>query len=125
MELQFVHRVVFRDLGAAAVGFGSDQTAPHPGAASAWARVEDSRASKDMFALRVVGHSLEPRIPDGAICLFRGGEALAGTRQGRIVLVPFRDSVDPETAGRLTVKQYWSEKRFDEDGNFKHVRIEL
>jgi SOS-response transcriptional repressor LexA len=33
--------------------------------------------------------------------------------------------VDPETAGRLTVKQYWSEKRFDEDGNLQHVRIEL
>ena len=68
---------------------------------------------------------MEPRIPDGAICLFRAGEALAGTRQGRIVLVAWRDSLDPETAGRLTVKQYWSEKRFDEDGNFKHTRIEL
>jgi hypothetical protein len=33
--------------------------------------------------------------------------------------------VDPETAGRLSVKQYWSEKRFDEDGNLQHVRIEL
>jgi SOS-response transcriptional repressor LexA len=124
-EARFVLWVPFYELAAAAGAFGPDQTAPDPGAASAWARVEGMRASKHMFALRVVGRSMEPRISDGAICLFRGGDALAGTRQGRIVLVALRDSVDPETAGRLTVKQYWSEKRFDEDGNLQHVRIEL
>jgi SOS-response transcriptional repressor LexA len=121
----FILWVPFYELAAAAGAFGPEEAAPDPDAASAWIRVEGMRVSKDMFALRVVGHSMEPRIPDGAICLFRGGEALAGTRQGRIVLVALRDSVDPETAGRLTVKQYWSEKRFDEDGNLQHVRIEL
>ena len=35
-------------------------------------------------------------IPENSICLFRAGEALAGTRQGRIVLVALRDTVDPE-----------------------------
>lgn len=56
------------------------------------------------------------KIPDGAICLLLGGEALAGTRQGRILLVALRDSVDPETGGRLTVKRYHSEKVFAADG---------
>lgn len=41
------------------------------------------------------------------------------------VLVALRDSVDPETARRLTVKQYWSERQFDAEGNPEHVRIEL
>lgn len=36
-----------------------------------------------------------------------------------------RSSFDPETAGRLTVKQYWSEKQIDGDGNLQHARIEL
>jgi SOS-response transcriptional repressor LexA len=125
VDERFILWVPFYELAVAAGAFGPEQTAPDPRAASAWARVEGIRAAKDMFALRVVGHSMEPKIPDGSLCLFRGGEALAGTRQGRIVLVALRDSVDPETAGRLTVKQYWSEKRFDEEGNLQHVRIEL
>lgn len=68
---------------------------------------------------------MEPMIPDGACCLFRGGEALAGTRQGRIVLVALREGADPETGGRLTVKRYSSEKLFDEEGGFRHARIRL
>jgi hypothetical protein len=68
---------------------------------------------------------MEPLIRDGGCCLFRGGEALAGTRQGRIVLVCLRDGVDPDTGGRLTIKRYTSEKVGDEDTGFRHVRIEL
>lgn len=52
-------------------------------------------------------------------------QALAGTRQGRIVLVALRDSADPETGGRLTVKRYRSEKAVDADGGFTHLRITL
>jgi len=68
---------------------------------------------------------MEPKIPDGSYCVFRGGSALAGSRHGRIVLIALRDSVDPETGGRLTVKRYSSEKVYDEDGVFAHTRIEL
>jgi hypothetical protein len=57
--------------------------------------------------------------------MFPGGEALAGTRQGRIVLVALRDSVDPETDGRLTVKRYHSEKVFASDAGFIHARLTL
>ncbi len=68
---------------------------------------------------------MEPRITNGSICLFRGGEALAGSRENRIVLVVLRDGVDPETGGRLTVKRYHSEKSYDDSGGFAHTRIEL
>ncbi len=47
------------------------------------------------------------------------------TRNGRIVLVALRDSIDPETGGRLTVKQYFSEKAYDEDGGFTDTSITL
>lgn len=122
---RFVGCVPFYDIAAAAGGFGPEQPGMdllnHP----AWVRIAGIRLTPDMFAIRVVGRSMEPRIPDGAFCLFRGGEALVGTRQGRIVLVALRDCLDPETAGRLTVKRYQSQKVVDEAGEFRHRRIEL
>ena len=90
-----------------------------------WIRVSQQQVGRDVFALRVVGRSMEPRIPDGSICLFRRGGALSGSRQGKIVLVQLRDSVDPETGGRLTVKRYTSEKTGDGDSGWQHDRISL
>jgi SOS-response transcriptional repressor LexA len=90
-----------------------------------WVRVKNERPDKDMFAIRIVGKSMEPKIPDGSIGLFRGGEALAGSREGRTVLVSLRDDVDPETGGRLTVKVYSSTKALDEEGGFQHTQILL
>ena len=70
----------------------------------------------------VVGKSMEPRIPDGAYCLFV--TPVTGTRQGRTVFVQLRDAVDPDTGQRLTVKRYRSEKA-DDDNGWRHVRIAL
>ena len=124
-EERFITWVPYYDLAAAAGGFGPEQPVPDPSTAPTWIRIEGRRLTSDMFAIRVIGRSMEPKIPDGAICLFRGGDALAGSRQGRILLVALRDSVDPETGGRLTVKRYASTKAFDDEGAFRHVRIEL
>ena len=52
---------------------------------------------------------MEPRIPAGSYCVFRGepgGGPLAGTRQGKIVLAVLRDAADPEDGGAYTVKVY-------------------
>ena len=122
---RFMNCVPFYDVAAAAGAFGPDQPSVDPTDHHTWVRVENLKLNPDMFAIRVVGHSMEPKIPDGSICVFRGGEALAGTRQGRIVLVALRDSVDPETGGKLTVKGYHSEKILDADGQFTHTRIIL
>ncbi len=75
-----------------------------------------------MFVARVLGHSMEPKIPSGAYCLFR--ECPAGSREGRIVLVQFHSMSDPEGGGRYTVKQYHSEKIMTEEG-WSHQQIEL
>jgi SOS-response transcriptional repressor LexA len=124
-EERFVHCIPFYDVAAAAGAFGPDQPAVDPAEHHSWIRVKNLRLTEDMFAIRVEGRSMEPKIPHGSICLFRGGDALAGTRQGRVVLVALRDSVDPETGGRLTVKRYSSEKVFDVDAVFTHSRITL
>ncbi len=122
---RFVNCVPFYEVAAAAGSFSPEQPGVDLADQTTWIRVSRPRLTPDMFAIRVVGESMEPRIPDGCYCLFRGGEALAGTRQGRIVLAVLRDAVDPETGGRLTVKRYESDKVFDDDGNFTHTRIQL
>ncbi|MBU2026191.1 MAG: S24 family peptidase [Proteobacteria bacterium] len=76
-----------------------------------------------MFVAQVVGKSMEPAIPDGAYCLF--GTPVEGTRQGRTVVVLLRDTADPETGQRFTVKRYESEKAVSEDGTWRHVRVLL
>jgi type III restriction enzyme len=78
-----------------------------------WVRYTGSRKlQKGMFVAQVVGKSMEPLIPDGAYCIFNAG-SIAGTRQGKVVLVMLRDAVDAETGQRFTVKEYASEKSGD------------
>ena len=78
-----------------------------------------------MFAIRIKGHSMEPRIPDGSIAVFQAGNALAGSRQGKIVLVQLLDRFDPDTNSRFTVKKYASRKKYDQNGVFEHHSIVL
>ena len=89
----------------------------------AWVAVETTRRlRRGMFVAQVVGRSMEPRIPDGAYCLFAA--PVAGTRQGKTVLVQMRDGTDPESGQRYTVKRYQSEKASDGDA-WRHTRITL
>ncbi len=78
--------------------------------------------NNEMFVIKVVGKSMEPRIPDGAYCLFN--RQVAASRNGRILLIEKRDYKDVEWGGHYTVKKYRSEKTIDEDG-WHHSRIEL
>lgn len=80
---------------------------------------ENVRLSPGMFVAQIQGHSMEPFIPDGSLCVFRAG--VTGSRQGRLVLVE-----NLETAGnnRYTVKRYHSEKDKSAEG-WQHTRIHL
>jgi hypothetical protein len=80
------------------------------------------RLGEGMFVTRVVGKSMEPTIKDGSYCVFRSG--VAGTRQGRVLLVQKRDLTDPETGGNYTVKRYRSAKLGNEEG-WRHQSIQL
>lgn len=62
---------------------------------------EDLRLSKDMFVAQIAGHSMEPLIPDGALCVFRYG--VVGSRIGRLVLAEERGKAGND---RYAVKRY-------------------
>ncbi|PWU07728.1 MAG: hypothetical protein C5B51_09285 [Terriglobia bacterium] len=87
----------------------------------AWVRApEGVRLGPDLFVAHVVGRSMEPRIPDGSLNLFRFHPA--GSRQGKILLIQRFGAVD-ETA-RYTVKRYTSQKSYQGD-EWRHERIRL
>ena len=109
-------------LKAAAGAFGEPQVIAEDGAFE-WVAVESRRRlAPGMFVAQVVGQSMEPVIPDGAWCLFRA--PVEGTRQGKTVLVQLRDSIDPETGERYTVKRYESRKEQAGD-TWRHTRVRL
>lgn len=76
----------------------------------------------EYFACKVVGESMNKRIPNGSICIFKKIEA--GTRNGKIVLVENRDVQDPDFNSAFTVKTYSSQKRVTEEG-WEHTEIIL
>jgi phage repressor protein C with HTH and peptisase S24 domain len=87
-----------------------------------WVRApEGMRLDTGIFAARVVGRSMEPRIPDGSLNLFRLNPV--GSRQGRILLVE-RFGITDETA-RFTVKRYTSRKVYSAEDEWRHERIRL
>ncbi len=88
-----------------------------------WVRApEGLRLGPDLFVAHVVGRSMEPRIPDGSLNLFRFHPA--GSRQGKILLIEKYGVL--EDTGRYTVKRYTSKKVYSEDGDqWRHERIRL
>ena len=77
---------------------------------------EDLRLTPDMFIAQIVGHSMEPLIPDGCLCVFRAG--VTGSRAGRLVLAEDRQ------ANAYAVKRYKSEK-VQTGQSWRHGRIRL
>lgn len=107
-------------LKAAAGKFGEGEDVHEEG----WIKVSGLKLSKSMFICKIVGHSMEPKIPDGSYCIFRT-DTIGGTRQGKVVLVQSRNIHDPDTGGSYTVKRYNSEKEYSKDSTWKHGKIVL
>jgi len=80
---------------------------------------EDLRLGPDMFVAEIAGHSMEPRIPDGSLCVFRHG--VAGSREGRLVLA---ENLETGGNNRYAVKRYQSTKVATEE-TWRHARIRL
>lgn len=86
---------------AAAAGFHGQS---EPAEAAAWVvPITRRRLEHSMFVARVVGTSMEPKIPDGAYCLFDARSGLVP--DGSVHLVELRDTIDPDTGSRFTVKR--------------------
>jgi SOS-response transcriptional repressor LexA len=85
-----------------------------------WEEVpRDLHALRNMFIAEIAGHSMEPRIPDGSLCVFRGG--MEGGRTGLLVLA---ESLENAGINRYAIKRYRSEKTAD-DESWRHTRIRL
>jgi len=92
---------------AAATRFGESMDAEP----ERWVRTRPGlRLNESMFVAHVVGRSMEPRIPDGSLCVFRawGG----GTKKGRLLLIEMYGESD--FAARYTIKRYRSVGEGDE-----------
>ncbi len=80
------------------------------------------QARDGMFVTRVVGESMNKRIPNGAWCLFNSNPG--GTRNGKIVLVSHHGIADGDSGERYTIKRYFSDKDYNADGEV-NARIVL
>ncbi|MBB5021939.1 DNA/RNA helicase domain-containing protein [Desulfurispira natronophila] len=115
----FKHHVPVYDLSIAAGEFSTMQSAE----AEYWVELPDfMRVSSDLFVSRVVGESMNRRIPNGSWCLFRANPG--GTRQGKVVVVQHRAIEDPDHGGSFTIKLYQSEK-IEEYGELVNQRVVL
>jgi type III restriction enzyme len=118
--LQFGQFLPVYSLEAAGGKFGDGRDVHEDG----WLEIDLGRTlSKDMFVAKVVGRSMEPKIPDGAYCVFAAYRG--GSRQGKIVLAQHHGLADPETGGSYTVKRYQSEKKELEGELWGHTKIVL
>lgn len=114
----FVSHLPLLPLRAAAGAFGEDME----GVVEEWVPAPSRlRVSKEMFVARVVGHSMEPRIPDGSLCVFRRN--VVGSRQGKLLLVELMGVTD--TSARYTVKRYTSRKVHFNEEEWRHEAIRL
>ena len=117
----FVTHLPRYSLAVAAGPFLENPVIDEAGEDQAWEEAPTGlRLTREMFVAEIVGHSMEPLIPDGSLCVFRRG--VTGSRQGRLVLV---EALGEAGSDRYTVKRYRSEKRQNEAGEWAHERIRL
>ena len=114
----FVTHLPLYSLRAAAGGLGEEMQS----SAEDWVPApEGMKLTPDLFVGHVVGRSMEPRIPDGSLNLFRLNPV--GSRQNKILLIE-RFGVLDETA-RYTVKKYTSRKVYRGEDEWQHEQIRL
>jgi uncharacterized protein len=87
-----------------AAGKFSDQTAYLNERLLEWVDISLKSVTSDYFAAYVHGESMQPKINNGDICLFR--KYSGGSRQGKIFLIQARSLRDTETAEFFVIKKY-------------------
>lgn len=110
--------IPFYDIKVAASEFSPDQIANEK-------RIKlpsGIKATRDMFACQVVGESMNRKIPNGAICIFKKYEG--GSRNGKIVLVKHSSIQDRDYGDGVTIKLYESEIKQEGD-QWNHEFITL
>jgi DUF2075 family protein len=107
------------DIQAAAGNFSEDQLHSE----LTWVEVPDGiRVSEGDFICKVVGESMNKRIPNGSLCLFK--KYTGGSRNGKIVLVESTSIQDADFGSGYTVKEYESVKNMS-ISEWRHESIRL
>lgn len=109
----------FDSIKIAAGKFGEESVGEPIG----WIKIDRKGDLGDFFAARITGTSMEPRIPDGAICLFRIYRA--GSRQGKIMLIERRGLWSQENGGDFVIKKYRRTTVIGDSEDRSGVTIEL
>jgi DUF2075 family protein len=116
----FVNSVPLVDISVAAGSFSDWQT---PTSDYQWIELPTNVAAKNnYFVCKVIGESMNKKIPNGSYCLFSKDEG--GSRNGKIVLVELFDKQDSESGSKYTIKEYYSKKIIDEN-QWSHQSITL
>lgn len=119
-DVKFIDFLPVYSIKAACGYFGEGEEVSELG----WIRAEGiGRLNRNMYVVQASGHSMEPRIKDGDFCVFNRN--IAGSRQGKIVLVQHTNYYDPDYSGAYSIKEYSSTKSYDLFGNWQHEKIEL
>ncbi len=119
----YENAVPIYDLEIAAGQFSEHQRVDEYADEVDWVELPDSfKPQPGHFVARVMGESMNKRIPNGSWCLFKANPA--GSRNGKIVVVQHRDIQDADTGASYTVKRYSSEKAGEGDV-WWHSRIVL
>ena len=77
---------------------------------------------KGYFVCKVIGDSMNRKIPNGSYCLFSQDEG--GSRNGKIVLVELYNKQDWDSGSRYAVKEY-SSKKIGHENQWRHASISL
>lgn len=119
--VKYVDYLPFYSVKAACGNFGDGEIVTEEG----WVKVDGfGKLNRNMFVVRAKGDSMQPKICDGELCVFRSN--VVGSRNGKIVLVKHESLNDPDY-GSYTIKLYNSEKRVDNKVDFEwnHQKIIL
>jgi type III restriction enzyme len=120
-EEQYRSAVPVFDLAVKAGSWGNE-VAPE---AVGWVRLPGRQLDNTIFVAQVVGHSMEPGIPDGAWGLFRsfpvGDQMSATALDGRRVVARLPSRSDPET-GTYTLKR-WKVTKVGPDAEVLEVTL--
>jgi DUF2075 family protein/predicted GIY-YIG superfamily endonuclease len=103
--IPFVNSIPLYDLKVAAGSFGQVQQIDD----IKWLKLPAKyKYSKELFACKVIGESMNKIIQNGSICLFR--KYTGGSRNGLITLVEHSNYNDIDFGSSYTVKEYQSSK---------------
>jgi uncharacterized protein len=115
----YVNSVPYVDITAAAGSFSDLQIHSNFN----WIELPMHISAKEgYFVCKVVGESMNKKIPNGSYCLFK--EYSGGSREGKIVLAEHYSFQDSGFGAGYTIKEYLSKKKIEND-SWSHESIVL